>query len=122
MSDIKNAIDERLALALEASNYRITMQHQKEISKLKLQNNLVYSTNGGIFVANRELISFVSTLISHKKSDAIILDSNDNPIKIDNLEEFLEELIGLYYESMNDHLVEYDKIKTSRTTTKVVNW
>lgn len=122
MSDIKNAIDERLATALEASNYRITLQHQKEISKLKLLNNLVYSLNGGTFIADRNLISFVATLLSFKKNDAIILDTNDNPIKIDNLEEFLEELIGLYYESMNDHLIEYNKIKLARTTVKVVNW
>lgn len=117
-----NAIDERLGAALEASNYRISLQLQKDAAKLKLQNDLTFSVNGGIFIADRNLISFVSALLNTGNTQSIILDVNENPIKIENLEEFLDELISLYNEGMNDHLKEYSRIKNSRTTSKVVNW
>lgn len=122
MNEIKNAIDERLAAALEASNYRVTLNLQKEAAKLKLQNNLLFSTNGGIFSVDRQLISFVFTLINIGKNEAILIDNNDNPIEIKNLKDFLDDIIGIYYEGMNDHLIEFNKIKSARTTSKVVNW
>jgi len=122
MSDTNNVIDERLAQALDASNFRITLQHQKDLSRLKLQNSLLYSLNGGIFVANSNLISFVYTLICMNNTESIILDSNNNPIKIDNLQNFLNDLISIYQENINEHFKEYNRIKSARTTAKVVNW
>lgn len=122
MTELKNAIDERLAAALEASNYRVTLNLQKESAKLKLQNDLLFSINGGIFIADRQLISFVFSLISMGKNEAILIDNNDNPIEIKNLKDFLDDVVGVYYESMNDHLIEFNKIKSARTTAKVVNW
>jgi hypothetical protein len=59
--DLKAALDERLAEALKSANYRITLATQKENAKLKYQNDLIYSTNGGLFVASPELISFVTS-------------------------------------------------------------
>lgn len=122
MSDTSNAIDERLASALEASNYRITLHIQKQNSKLKLQNDLVYSHNGGIFTADKDLISFVYTLLKCGKNSTVLLDTNDNPIEIFDLQSFFDELIGLYHEAMNEHLRDFNKIKMARTTAKVVGW
>lgn len=122
MTELKNAIDERLAAALEASNYRVTLNLQKEAAKLKLQNDLLFSINGGIFFADRQLISFIFSLINMGKTEAVLIDNNDNPIEIKNLKDFLDDIIGVYYESMNDHLIEFNKIKSARTTSKVVNW
>jgi hypothetical protein len=117
-----NAIDERLAAALEASNYRVTLQLQKNASKLKLKSDLTFSINGGIFTADRDLISFVSALLNLNKQEAVLLDNNDNPIKIDNLKNFLEELVELYNAGMDEHLKEYNRLKSARTTSKVVTW
>lgn len=122
MSDTTNAIDERLANALEASNYRITLHIQKQNSKLKLKNDLIYSYNGGIFTADKDLISFVYTLIECGKNSTILLDTNDNPIEILDLRSFFDELIGLYHEAMNEHLRDFNRIKMSRNTSKVVEW
>lgn len=122
MSDTLNAIDERLANALDASNYRVTLHIQKQNAKLKLQNDLIYSHNGGLFTANTDLISFVYVLLQCGNTSTILLDKNDNPIEITDLQTFFDELIGLYHEAMNEHLREFNNIKMSRTTAKTVEW
>lgn len=118
---VEAAVDERLARALEASNYRLTLNVQRENSKLKLKNHLVYSQNGGIFKITQDFISFIFALSQSKKS-AVILDSNENPVKIDDLEDFYENILDIYQEGMNDYLIEYEKFKKLRTTAKVVTW
>ena len=118
---VEDVVDERLAKALEASNYRLSLNTQRENSKLKLKNKLVYSENGGIFKITQDFISFIFAL-SQNKTDAVILDSNENPIVIDDLNDFYEEIVGIYQEAMNDYLREYENFKKMRTTAKVVNW
>lgn len=118
---IEAAVDERLARALEASNYRLTLNIQRENSKLKLKNHLVYSQNGGIFKITQDFISFIFALSQSKKS-TIILDSNENPVRISDLEDFYENILDIYQEGMNDYLVDFEKFKKLRTTAKVVTW
>jgi len=118
---VEAAVDERLARALESSNYRLTLNIQRENSKLKLKNHLVYSQNGGIFKITQDFISFIFAISQSKKS-AVILDSNENPVKIDDLEDFYENILDIYQEGMNDYLIEYEKFKKLRTTSKVVTW
>ena len=118
---VTTAIDERLAQALEASNYRLTLNIQRENSKLKLLTRLVYSEGGGIFKITPDFIAFVFALSQNKKS-GVILDTNDNPIKIESLEDFFENILEVYYEGTNDYLSEFEKFKKLRTTAKVVTW
>jgi hypothetical protein len=118
---ITDVVDERLSKALEASNYRLTLNVQRENSKLKLKNHLIFSQAGGIFHITQDFISFIFAL-SQSKSSAIILDSNENPVRIDDLETFYEDILGIYQEGMNDYLQEFEKFKKLRTTAKVVEW
>ena len=118
---IEDVVDERLAKALEASNYRLTLNVQRENSKLKLKNHLIFSQSGGIFHITQDFISFIFAL-SQSKSSAVILDSNENPVKIDDLEDFYDSILSIYYEGMNDYLAEFEKFKKLRTTAKVVEW
>jgi hypothetical protein len=118
--DITAAIDKRLEDALANSNYRITLNLQKQNAKLKLERDLTYATNGGIFSVSPELISFVHTLISMGKENGILLDVNKNPVELPNLQEFLDNLIERYYECMNEYLVEFKSIQKARTTKALV--
>lgn len=118
--ELKSAIDERLEAALATANYRITLSNQKQNARLKLQNDLTYATGGGIFKISPELISFVSTLVNMEKESMILLDSNENPIEVENLEEFLDEITSKYYESVNDFLTEFKSIQKSRNVKSLV--
>jgi hypothetical protein len=119
-TDLQAAIDARLNDALTASNYRITLNTQKQNARLKLQRELTYSTNGGIFSITPELISFVAALLMSQKTDAVFLDNNSNPIEIADLKNFHEELVNRYYEAMNEFLMEVKQLQKARTTKAVV--
>jgi hypothetical protein len=112
--------DERLAKALEASNYRVTLANQRKNARLKLNRFLTYPKNGGVFFVTKELISFIQSLLIAGKESTILLDSNENPIEILNLEEFFEEIYDRYYQAMNDFLIDYKENQKARSVSKLV--
>lgn len=114
-------MDERLKKALDFANFRVSLQNQKETLKLKLKEHLTYSTNGGTFSINPELISFVA-ILKERSEEGILLDQNEIPIHIENLEDFLDEILSRYMNATNNYYDEYEKLKKSRNVGKVVNW
>ena len=115
-------MDERLEKALEFANYRITLGNQKRTLK---QRTLVLQTvhyAKGVFHANPTTIAFVKTLIDLDKSDAIVVDTKENPIHIENLEEFLETLVSAYTEASNAYKVQAEKIKKARNIKSLMDW
>jgi hypothetical protein len=106
---------ERLSQAIATANYRITLNNQKQNVRLKLKKDLTYAINGGIFFITTELISFTSMLVLQGKTEAILLDNNNNPIEITDLVSFNDTILDKYYELMNDFFVEFKQINKSRT-------
>ena len=111
---------ERLAKALDFSNTMQTFNLAKNNLKVKTQNLLSYSTNGGTFRVSQELIGFMQFVVQNNKSETIILDKNDIPIQISDTEKFLEEISSLYFESVNDYYNDYQKLRSSRKIEKVL--
>lgn len=111
----------KLSRALEFANYRVTLNTQQEAVKARVNSLLSYSVNGGTFSIDRELIVFCNMLLSKKISSTILLDDYNNPIPIDKLDEFLEEIFSRYHEVTNDYFVEYEKLKKSRKVHKIVD-
>ena len=82
-------MDERLEKALEFSNYMTTLNNQRRIIKEQFLENCVHYINGGKFSVNRELITFCQALRHNHQDDAIVIDDNETPIKIDDLQQSL---------------------------------
>jgi DNA-binding LytR/AlgR family response regulator len=119
--NITPAVDERLASAITQANYRVTLNNQKQNLRLKLEQDLTYAEAGGIFKITPQLISFVTTLKNEfMLSEAVLADMNDNPVFIENIETFLENIVERYMQCMNEMLVEFNKIKKIRTTKAAV--
>ena len=110
----------KLQTALEFSNYRQTLNNQKEVLKAKTESLLSYSINGGTFTIDRELITFVKVLIDDKHDDAILLDIYNHPIAID-LQNFYGEIMSRYFEVTNDYYVEYENIRKARKVSSVLD-
>ena len=119
MTDLTN--NERLEKALHFSNTMQTFNLAKNNLKVKIQNLLSYSAYGGTFIVNQELISFVAAMMNMGKKKIAILDKNDIPVEIEDLEEFLEDITSLYFESVNEYYNDYQKLKSSRKIEKVLD-
>ena len=123
MSEEINASAEeqaRLEKALDFSNTMQTFNLAKNNLKVKTQNLLSYSTNGGTFRVSQDLIGFMNFVVSSGKTETILLDKNDIPIKIEDTEKFLEDISSLYFESVNEYYNDYQKLRSSRKIEKVL--
>ena len=115
-------MDERLEKALEFANYRITLSNQKRTIRQRMHVLQTVNHNRGVFYANPIVISFVKTLLDSGKKDAIILDSKESPIWVENLNEFLDSLLSAYTESTNEYKTQMDKIIKARNIKSIMDW
>jgi len=115
-------MDERLERALAFGNYRITIENRRKAIVRRFENMLTVYHHNGMFVANQETIAFVDTLIRQNHKDAILLDSKNNPIEIDDLVAFRDVLFDAYFAATNEYLTEVRKLKKARDVKKAMDW
>lgn len=114
-------MDERLKNALELSNLIETLNNAKRIAYEKFLENTVFYKNGGRFNANQEIISFCKTLIDSNQDFAVLIDNDGDPVLIENLQEFLKEVLSVYFNASNSYIAEVTKINAQRTVGGVVD-
>lgn len=112
--------DDRLLKALEHANYKSTLVQQQKNLKLRFINNTLYAHNGGIFTISPALMSMVDLLIRQNQTDAVLIDDKSVPIKINNLKEFLEEIVSVYNEATISYHVEWEALRKARSVEAVV--
>jgi hypothetical protein len=113
-------MDKRLEKALDFSNYMITLENQKRILKEQYQNNIIFYFGGGQFTATQQLLSFCHSLVLLEQPSAVLIDDNDIPIEIENLDEFTDNVIGVYWKAANTYLIEYNKLRSNRTIEGII--
>lgn len=109
-------MDERLSKALEFANYSVTLNNQRRALKEKFLADIIYYHNGGCFAVTKELINFVKTLIDTGNEEGVVLiDDNDVPIEIADMQNFLETILNKYFTASNEYYTEYQKIRKQRS-------
>ena len=114
-------MDDRLEKALDFSNHMITLNNQRNLIHEKFLENCVHYVNGGKFNVNRELINFCNTLIQNNQSSSILLDDNNSPIEIENLQDFLDEILNIYSTNAYAYLQKFNELKKTRTIEGILN-
>ena len=96
-------MDERLQKALEFGNYTVTLNNQKKLLKEKFIDQCVFYTNGYKFKINQDLITYCKTLIDlGHTADVVLIDTNENPARIEDLNKFLDEILHIYFSNLNE--------------------
>jgi len=114
-------MDERLTKALDFAKYKQSLNLQRKNLREKIDGKLTYGHNGGIFKIDRSLINFVELLINKERTINVpLLDSNENPILIENLVAFRDEILDRYMSSVYEYAEQYEKIKKSRSVEKLL--
>jgi hypothetical protein len=115
-------MDDRLKKALDFANYRQTFAIQRKTLKETTDAALTYGYNGGIFKIDRTLLNFVQMLIDQGRLDNVpLIDANDNPILVINVEEFRDEIFDRYFSATYKYLESYTALKKSRSVEKLVD-
>lgn len=115
-------MDERLEKALDFSNYMLTLNNQKRLLAEKYQEELIHFYNGSQFTLTRELITFVSAMVSADQDEVVITDDNNIPCMIEDLSEFYSEIINKYTSASNSYYTSYVNLKKNRSIEKLVNY
>lgn len=115
-------MDERLKNALEVANLMVTYNTQRELIKQEFNENCLYHESGHRFTVNRELINFLSTLVSMEHyEDIVILDDFENPYMIIDVKDFLNKIFTVYIESSNTYYHKYIELKSKRNISKLMD-
>lgn len=115
-------MQEQLKSALDFSNYQQTFSIQKKLLKERTESKLTYGYNGGIFYINQTLLTFVDMLcVKGRTTSVVLIDTNQNPILIKDLESFKEEIFSRYFEVTNEYFEQYEQIKKSRSVEKLLS-
>ena len=114
-------MDEKLSKALEFANYTRTFEDQKRLLKEKYFDSLIHYYNGGQFTVGKTLVTFVSLLLE-KQADTILIDDNDNPIKVEDLQKFYDDIVDLYFQSSNSYYTNLHNLKSKRSIEKLVEY
>lgn len=114
-------MDTRLDKALQFANFMTALNNQKRILKEQYLEDNVYYTNGGKFTITKDLINFCNTLLQNNQYCVILIDDNDTPIEIEDLQEFQDSILTLYIKNSNEYFTEYQKLKSKRSTQGLVD-
>ena len=112
-------MDARLQQAIEHANYRQTLAVERQRLKDQAHAALVIAYNGGLFTIDRTLIAFVDAI--KDRDSAVLLDDNEYPVDIEDLQAFLDKITSVYFEVTNRYLTDYTQLKQKRTAAKLVD-
>jgi len=116
-------MDDALRKALDFAKYRQTYSILQKVLTEKIDARLTYGHNGGIFKIDRPLIAFVQMLIDQGRTSGVpVLDLNENPILIDDLEKFRDEIFDRYFSSTLEYYEEYESLKKKRSVEKLIDY
>jgi hypothetical protein len=116
------SMDEKLEKAFGVANYMATLTAQKNIIKEEFNQKLVHYVNGGTFKIDRELINFTKALVDlGHEEDIVFIDANQLPVVISNVSNFLDDIIAIYFEAVNEYFNKISDIKSKRKLTDIIN-
>lgn len=115
-------MDERLEKALAFSKYRVTIENRKKALRRRFETMLVVHKNNGMFRADPETVGFIIALLNEGHEDAILIDIKQNPVEIDDLVAFKDELLNTYFTASNEYMSELKKLAKARDVKKAMDW
>jgi len=112
-------MDERLEKAISVANLMVTFNNQRKLLKQEYKEQLLFHVNGYRFTINLNLINFIAFLTSRSISETVLIDDNENPCLISDLNSFLDEIMDQYFQANNDYYSKYLELKNKRSVTKL---
>jgi hypothetical protein len=111
----------KIEKAFEISKVAVSIANQKRIFQEEYDLNLFYFENNGVFKATKELISYVKTIKDLSQDTAIVLlDDNNTPIRIENIETFLNAIVDKHMQANNRFFFQYENLKTVETIESIL--
>jgi len=115
-------MDDKLKNALEFANYSHTLHNQKQLIKQKFIDDCVFYHNAGKFTVNRELLVYCGYCQQWNRNiPVILLDDNNIPIEIKDIDKFTIDILKLYKKSSEEYHNAYQKLVGNKTVKGLID-
>jgi hypothetical protein len=114
-------MDSKLEKALEFTNYHLTLEKEKHQARESFNGSCLFYKNKGTFRISYNLITFCKILVDNNQSQNIVLiDENEDPILIENLIEFYNEILEIYLFESKNYYEKYSSLTKKRSVEDIV--
>ena len=111
-------LDQLTTQIRKATDYQVN----RRILREKIQTDLHFAYNGGLFKVTPELINFTKTTIElGYVTDVPFIDANSFPIIIADVKDFLDNIVSVYFEALNEYTNKFIEIKSKRKIADIVD-
>lgn len=108
-------MDKNLENIIELSDKLLSFKIKRHVAEEKFQAKITMGYNGGIFKIDQNLISYLKTILDlGKKEQVILLDINENPIVVENLKIFFDDVVDRYFSALGEYQANCQLIKESK--------
>jgi len=115
-------MDEKIEKAMAVANYMATLSNQRRVILEEYTQKLVYYINGATFKVDYNLINFAKNLIDlGHTEDIAFVDANNQPVIITDVQDFLDNIISVYFEAVNEYATKFAEIKRKRNVKDLVD-
>jgi len=115
-------MDEKIEKAFAVANYMSTLSNQRRIILEEYTQKLVYYINGATFKVDYNLINFAKNLVDlGHTEDIAFVDANNQPVIITDVQDFLDNIISVYFEAVNEYATKFTEIKRKRKVQDLVD-
>lgn len=119
------AMDAELEEFLLTSNRRAAYQNQLEFLKKEYEERSMTVINGHRFVVDLDLLKWADWAMSESEERGIdmviVLDSNKEPVAIDDIPFFHDEVHAVFHEALNHYHEQYRRLKAAKTLKEIVD-
>lgn len=113
-------MEAKIEKAFEIASLMATINSQKRLLDEEFEQTLLYYYNGGVFKATEQRLSFLNAIKSNNIESIVLLDDNKTPILVENVDNFVTELMSHYTEATNQYYYQYKKITSSKTVESIL--
>jgi hypothetical protein len=114
-------MDERIEKAFAVANYMATLSNQRKIILEEFNQKLIYYINGATFKITPDLINFAKNVLDlGYTEDVAFVDANNFPVVIQDVQKFLDQLVSIYFENVNDYAAKYADLKSKRKISDII--
>lgn len=116
-------MDERLEKAFQTANFMAALTGQRKLALEEFQQGLIYYQSGASFTITRDLMCFVKMLIdSGYTEDTVLIDDNNMPVQIKDLQDFYDNILDQYFQSANQYYIKYADLKKQRKVEDLIKY
>ena len=104
-----------------ATNHRAAFINQVEHAKQQYEARLQFAWEGHYFTLDRAFMVHTGLLFIQWKTDeqVILLDNSNEPVLIEDFEEFMDSITGAEQEALNDYYDQYTRLKKADAVEKL---